>query len=243
MDSIATLHQAARRYCIERVSYWQDSGNSSSDDVRPWPWEILEFLLSEVEKFVPMDFATSDELRERLVAAARTPCSGVLETAAISHERTLFAEFLLRGDTHQWAHLPQLPYRRTLGDAEIKRLRHSLEARWGLWYGGYCDRQAPPVATLDIAIMETPGAYDCLRQAVSAQNEGQRLFELREYSPSYELEVADTAFQAAEGFWVGRSLDWMVYVSHEASVTFAGQHLIDSMRSLPEFEAHLYREC
>lgn len=239
--SIAALHQAARWYCLDRVRYWQHlPKHLFSDLAPPWPWETLEFLLCQVEQFVPTDFATVDELREMLILVTGIPGKAVLESTPDSQELVLFKQFLLNSDSAQWSHVPQLPYRRVLTDAETVRLRQSLEARWGRWYGGYCDRLTSPVATLDLAILEMPGSCDYLRRAVSAQNEGHRLFELREWGPSFEQEVEDTAFQAAEGFWMGRSLDWMVYVSHEASVTFAGQQLIEAMSQLPGFSAHLY---
>ena len=71
-----------------------------------------------------------------------------------------------------------------------------------------------------------------------------RLFELREWGNGYELdlELASFTYTGAEGFWKSSDPSWMIYASHESSITFGGDWLIESvLLILPEFERYLYK--
>jgi len=58
------------------------------------------------------------------------------------------------------------------------------------------------------------------------------------------LDTASVAFYytGAEGFWTTGDSSWMVYVSHENSITFGGRWLIEHMqKSVPLFEKYIYK--
>lgn len=163
----------------------------------------------------------------------------------MADERRRFAEFVRTADERELAALPMLPYRRVLGEAEHRGLHEAVARRWGAWAGGSTD---PPEAeagavTLHVNAMDHPGAYDHLRRLL-ADRGVTRLFELREWGDGYELNAEDASFSynGAEGFWVPTDLEWMIYASHEASITFGGPWLIEGMRRcLPLFDRYLYR--
>ena len=72
----------------------------------------------------------------------------------------------------------------------------------------------------------------------------QTLYELREHGDGRELalELAEFAYDGAEGFWTNVECNWMVYASHEQSITFGGDRLIAAMRSkLREFDRWIYK--
>ena len=50
------------------------------------------------------------------------------------------------------------------------------------------------------------------------------MWELREYGAEYECDVAlfEPIYNGAEGYWSSPSLDWIVYASHESSITIGG---------------------
>lgn len=228
MDSLADLHQAARRYCIER-------------DQLVGPNWVFDELLQQVERFVPTDFKSLDEMREMLSAAAEMGVQNSLghvlggDPKQAKQELALFTDFLERGDITQWSYLPALPYRRVLTDAERRQVVDGLEARWGRWYAGFCDREQPDAVTIDMLetdVMEAPGSYDAVRHAVAQLMTGTYLFEIREWGPSYEQQLECCSFQCSEGCWTEPGYDWMVYCSHEASLTIAGAALIGSLHDL-----------
>src|SRR4051794_29615313 len=83
---IHQLHDAARRYCIERVADWHrrysdlcsNGSDRAADGYTDAAYEIfprynvLNAILTEVEGFTPADFRTLDEARAFLSAAADT---------------------------------------------------------------------------------------------------------------------------------------------------------------------------
>lgn len=71
-----------------------------------------------------------------------------------------------------------------------------------------------------------------------------RVLELREDGPGYELDLSESHFtyNGAEGCWTIGSIEWLVYASHESSITFGGPWLIERMRRVfPEFDRYLYK--
>lgn len=91
--------------------------------------------------------------------------------------------------------------------------------------------------------MEFPGSYSGLRAALVEHGVG-RLFELREHGCGFEIPVELTGFtyNGAEGFWTNGAYDWLVYASHEASITFGSPWLVAKMREiLPEFNRYIYK--
>ncbi|MEL7128458.1 MAG: hypothetical protein AAGK23_02835 [Pseudomonadota bacterium] len=51
-----------------------------------------------------------------------------------------------------------------------------------------------------------------------------RILELREFDESFEIdtEAVDFSYNGAEGYWFDKSMDWIVYCSHEQTVTMGG---------------------
>jgi hypothetical protein len=270
-NAISALHNAARHYCIERISHWhqryatmQASGRDR-DTTRTGEWtysqeaydvfpryQVLAAILSDIEHYVPDDFESIEQLREIIATAAEsaqnmftTRKKNRIELAAESEERRLFAHFASSANPEYLSGIPLLPYRRVLGDAEHKKWHQAFAQRWGLWYGGCVQprEDLPPHVTLHIEAMNTPEAYDRLR-AVISQHGYSRLLELRESGDGFELDLPDVRFRytGAEGFWMTPDLSWMVYASHESSITFGGAWLVDAMRAgLPEFQRYIYK--
>jgi len=80
-------------------------------------------------------------------------------------------------------------------------------------------------------------------QRILGQRDITRVWELREYGPEYEIDLdeMEPEYTGAEGYWTSGDMDWLVYVSHESSVTLAGGWLIDAVKTVwPEWERRLY---
>lgn len=135
--------------------------------------------------------------------------------------------------------MPTTPIR-ILTEAETNRLYGRLMEEWGYWYGGGSDRaHIPPSLTLWSDWIEDPSHASPIRAAILGRGFGQ-VWELREWGDSFELDVAAAgfAYTGAEGFWTAGEMDWMLYASHESSITFGGGWLIDAVkRTCPGWEA------
>src|SRR5829696_2773914 len=91
MREVEAIHQAARRYLIDRGADWDRvyTGLGAAGGVRTdaddgsWAYtdaaldtfpraNVLRAILEEVEQFIPADFPTPDEARQTLAAAGET---------------------------------------------------------------------------------------------------------------------------------------------------------------------------
>ena len=269
MDSIAALHNEARRYCIDRISSWHEayaglhrqqrdkltmrSGELEySDEARNiFPrYNVLTAILRDIETLVLASFGSADQMREVLIAAASTAQSDFtrspnnVETNAVQSERQAMCEWLLHLDESQFLGKPLLPYRRALGEAEHKLFHAAFVAKWGKWYGGSVDRKDLPAnVTLHTDVMKPSGSYNIIRDTLRSRGMA-RVVELREFGDGYELELSLATFEynGAEGFWTAGEQEWMITASHEGSITFGGQWLVDWMRErLPQFDRYIYK--
>jgi hypothetical protein len=270
MDPITALHTAARRYCFDRAALWHqryvelvasrgaeanrscDHWSYTADDYDTFPrYQVLAAIQSEVECFLPADFTSLDKARHLLELAGSTARNHFtnhndpVAIAAVEDERHRFAVFIRELDEAQLSVQRKLPFRRTLGSEEHMQLHHAFTQSWGTWYGGSVDRNPSqsPVVTLHVAAMKEPESYDALR-AVLIERGIPRLFELREHGTGFEIEtnIAAFTYNGAEGFWTSADFGWMVYASHESSISFGSSWLVEHMRSLiPEFAKYVYK--
>jgi hypothetical protein len=268
MDAIEALHNAARSYCIDQYRQWsqQYARLTATDGERmkfrdgqieysdaAWDliprYRVLDAIRRDVERFVPRDFPTAEALRVALAEIGETAPVEVtrfehpVAARAEADERRRFVEFVGAADLNELARRPPLPFRRVLREDEHALLHEAFIRRWGKWYGGAVDGVPADAVTLHEAAMEAPGAYEHLCKTLADRGVS-RLFELREWGDGYELDTAAAGFTytGAEGFWTSGEMAWMVYASHESSITFGGGWLVAAVRSvLPEFDRYRYR--
>lgn len=271
MGEIEALHTAARRHCTDRTSEWNRryaqlvAEGRARTTIRAGDWEytdaaydaisrcnVLRAIFVEVERFVPRDFNSLEEGRAILSLAAETAQNAFTKSEtrktavrAIEEERSQFATFIRSLTEDQLRCVPPLPFRRVLGDGEHNELHKLFTDKWGKWYGGCVapERSRPDTMTLHVVAMERSDGCASLRK-IFADHHIRRLLELREFDEGHELDldVAEFAYNGAEGFWTERQMEWMVYASHEASVTFGGAWLVSAVKSsFPEFERYRYR--
>ena len=266
-DAIA-LHTAARRYCIDAHAKWcgeyekivarggdrEDDGYHYTPEARrTFPrYNVLAAILEAVER-IPIETLGSAELtRERLIAASSAesaftrPPQGNLELAVIQQEREAFARFVRDLPSTSLSTVLPLPYRRVLNATESEQIWGDLRRRWqvgdGYWYPlddspisgvvawkAQAFRAALPVAEL---------------QAILTERGIHRFWELREYGAQYECDVAwfDPFYNGAEGYWSSAGLDWIVYASHEDTLTVGGWLVGDLTKRWSGWEEHVLAE-
>jgi hypothetical protein len=70
----------------------------------------------------------------------------------------------------------------------------------------------------------------------------ERVWELREYGPECEENVSlfKPHYNFAEGYWSSGDLSWIIYASHESSVTVGGWLLQEVKVMWPSWQAHVW---
>lgn len=263
--TIELLHTAARRYCVDRIAHWHRAYDEQQarrskrfddrhpdDEDRIFPrCNVLGAILSEIERWLPADAASLDDARARLTAAARTAAGpftssmSPIANAAMADERVAFERFATDSTAADWAAAAPLPFRRMLADADADARYRAFCARWGTWHGGYPDRdEVPSTLTLHVEVWDDLPFLATLR-TILADHSVDHLFELRELGGSAEVSLAATEFtyNGSEGYWYADAGEpWMIYASHEASVTLGGAWLLAAVRAaLPTLDDYVYR--
>lgn len=266
MDVGVAIHTAARHYCLERHAHWAElymvmvRGNRDRDGYHYTPdalntfprYQILNAIRVELETIDPAGLSTFESARELAALAGETADdlftrnpSEVVQERAMAEEREAFREYVLGLTRDDLAAVSPLAYQRVLSVDESKMVWTRLRARWriedGYWYPLTASRPADVAAFDTIAFGE--GVLPQALQTVLQRRGVTRLWELREYGPEYEQEVTlfDPHYNGAEGYWSSGDMDWIVYASHEGSVTFGGW-LLDELKVIwPAWETHLWR--
>lgn len=273
MNAIAALHNAAREYCESRHAHWcaeysalvasgrhqltnaDGSYRYTDASYRIFPrYNVLEAIRVEVERFVPSDFETIEVARGLIEAAAwsaeseLTSSTSSIATAAMTDEREAFAQFVARSTQAEWSTVKVLPFRRVLGAPERDRLSHDFEARWGVWYGGYCDR--PPREgqrhiTLHVQWVDAVAGREETLRALLRSHGITRVISLCELGDSREEDLSAATFfygSGGEAFWFDEGMEWMIYASHESSITFGGEWLVTAVSgTVPDIHHYDYQ--
>lgn len=280
MSAVEALHTAARRYCADRAALWLgryadlQAGEArerrrsgipepttyaySNEALATFPrYHVLHAIQAAVEAFTPADFASLDEARELLAAAAESaenvftrPPNGEIERRSMDEERTVFADYMRGVSEEELAKVEPLPFRRTLTSDESEHLRNELKTRWGFdgyWYPlDRPDTAEPPENA--VALTADPffsaEVQGRLRDVLAGLGVS-RLWELRELDTDsdceLDLELFEPVYTGSEGTWTDNSRDWLVYASHEASVTVAGTQLLPAFQqAFPDWRDWIY---
>lgn len=263
------LHDAARRYCIDRDAHWRQAyadlcrrgqGRAGSGyspralDTFP-RYNVLRAILTAVERIDPWDLPPTGELVERLAAAGvegrspfTDPPNDPIAAAAMADERVRFVEHVraLPSRPRPVDGPPLLPRVRVLSPDEMASWNGRLLARWGCEGGSFVPVAHPERPSLR-AYHDEPfhEAFppDRLRRILDRWNV-RRLYELREWGDrNLVLSSAawDPSYDGAEGFWFDDELDWLLYASHEGTVTTGGTLTDLVLEEWPEAAAFEFR--
>ncbi|HEX8832455.1 MAG TPA: hypothetical protein VF705_14870 [Longimicrobium sp.] len=80
--------------------------------------------------------------------------------------------------------------------------------------------------------------------AILAAHGAEHVFELREGGGAHLIELAglEPVYMVEEGFWCSDAMDWLLYASHEDSITVGGSWLVSAVKAAwPEWERHVWR--
>lgn len=252
MTLTEALITAARRYCKEHHARWanryakertgaNDPSYSYSDlDYNLFPrYQVLAAILGEIEKQVGRPFPTLDACRETLSHAGLTARSLFTEMdnpiaiAAMQEEREHFIQYLQSLTPEALAQVAPLPYRRRLNEEESSLVRQQLLERWH-YDGGYW---APltaniPSNTLFVAQAALTAADRSAIRDYICKHAAPHLLEITEDYADAEITCNELDTDCYETVYCDENYNWLLYGSHESTLTFAGDALLVFVRQL-----------
>lgn len=259
------LHTAARRYCHDRFSFWCDKyseivqrrGDRQGDGytaeaLATFPrYNLLNAIRVELERIDPEKLDDLDSTRSLLILAGEVaedestrPPNGEIETGVMAEEREAFCQYVRKLKPIELDAIENLPYRRALAKEESKSIWEQVRTRWqiqeGYWYP-LSDCNLPDIQAFDTEAFDMAVPRETLLKILMARGIG-RVFELREYGPEYEEDLAlfEPSYNGAEGYWTSNGLEWIIYASHESSITVGGWMLNELKTLWPTWEAHVW---
>lgn len=259
------LHSAARRYCVDRSDLWMEryqrlveAGNGrrgrgyTTEAYRTFPrYQVLGAIRTDLERLTGRDVGSLDDAREWFALAGLTAENDFTSydraeaKAAVQEEREAFAAFIREVPVSVLSAVDLLPFVRVLPLEEAERVWESVEQAWGVerrryWY---------PLAEAKRADLEAFHASHFHHAITSEQLEAMlaergvdRVWELRESGLEYEQDVSvfEPQYDGAEGVWTSSAYDWIVYASHEDSITVGGWMLDEVKQAWPEWMHHIW---
>ncbi|MNB85398.1 hypothetical protein D3C75_323020 [compost metagenome] len=259
MNQAEQLHTLARRYCMIMSRYWgrtysrlmnagkdrTEEGGYTLEAETLFPrYLVLDAILAELEESDGTEFAAEEEAHKNILSAVWNAQSlftenkeGIFQQTAAA-ERQALADYLDKKAAEGKVRVSRLPYRHTLSEVERTLLWEDLREKWGisdLWYPLTDAKPADTEAFMEDYFAAEVG-IEALKAILSAQGI-RRIFELREFdhSPEYQLDIE--GFNPAytingEGYWFSADMDWVIYASHENSITIAGEWLLDGIKKI-----------
>jgi len=194
--------------------------------------------------FYQITFPNKSEVKNSLLYAIQNAQSILTENnddtcqKTMDEERQAFYDFIEKKCMEVSQNVRPISYRRTLSSQESKMLWSELKKKWSIdnyWYPLTNNKLNDTEAFMDDYFDSEVGVNHLIK--ILKKQNVQRVFELREGSvfPEYEIDLEN--FNPAyningEGFWFSSDLDWVIYVSHENSITIAGTWLLAEIKKV-----------
>ena len=252
-DVVSNFHNAIRRYCIERrlvcaIKY--DELRAAGRDRRGHGYTeealstfpkylILDATLEQFERYRPEEFASLEDAKPFFKNVAGDTnlderFKDGLEKKAIDEERVLLQGFIEWQSEDTLPDVEPLFYRRVISEIEAKAVRQKLYEHWnvkdGYWFLLTEERPEQVEAFQDRHFETEVGSEKLVDMLASGGVT--RVWVLREGGPSYELDASEIESYyyysgGVESFWCDNNFDWIIYASHEGSITIGGWLLAD----------------
>jgi hypothetical protein len=219
----------------------------SEEAYRIFPrYRIDALIQAEVEKLAPDSSGNLGVLRSQLMDACGLAEARLLEELtntvarrAVREEAADFKAYVQVLEDRDLGDIAPLPHRRVLTEEESKKLRNRLKQTWDIGDRYWFPLRDSPVPdnllTLHADYFARMKGSELLRNALG--NRGvSRVFQLNEFKsidPEYEMEISIFEPQYASGgeqYCTSESLDWVVYASHESSITIGGGWLTEIIK-------------
>lgn len=211
----------------------------------------------EVERLVPQSSKSLEELRSLLISACdvaevrlHAEMKNATANKALREEADDYRAYIRVLRESDLANVGRLPHRRVLTREESKELWGQLKRTWdigeGYWFPLREGPIPPQILAFHLDYFKKINGFDFLSEAVRRRGIS-RVFELHEFGPDepdYEIEVSIFKPEYAcggEQYCTSAGLDWVVYASHESSITIAGPWLTGIFKEKwPECTERMY---
>lgn len=222
-------------------------GGYTQEAISTFPrYNVLTAILEAVEALRPERFADLEYLRQHLIetgysaqrASTRPPNSPGADEV-MQEEREKFVAYVRACTVAAVSSIEPLPYRRSLGEEESASIRERMLTRWsigsGYWHPIEAEELPENVLSETVAFQARHFEAEVgagVLQTILSDRGLSRVWELRESPPDLEIELSllDLLY-TQERYWTSDPMDWVVYVSHESSITVAGRWLVDEIQS------------
>jgi hypothetical protein len=263
VNTAQALHNAARRYCLDTHRHWCEvyatvhkqrgagAWGYSTKELDTFPrYNVLNAIRVAVETIDPELLDDFTSARSLVIDTGwnadddftRNPSDATAANAQRT-EREKFCHFVQSlTELDVWNYEP-LPYRRVLASAEADAVWCALGVAWGVparafWYP-LCESSVTGVTAFRSVVFHEAVPARVLRRELVKLG-ADRVWELREYGPEYveDVELFEPEYTGAEGVWTAPAHTWVIYTSHEGSVTVAGALLPAVRRVWPDCDQH-----
>jgi hypothetical protein len=203
----------------------------------------------EIEGFIPQDFSSLEEATSLIVIAIRTAEDVITRNPnrkaqeAMDEEREAFVDFIQTLSKEELGNIEPLPYRRVLRKSESQQIWAALKKAWNIQYDYWyplSDCSVSNVSAFQDKYFQEEVGPETL-QTLLAKHGITRVWELRQYGPEYELELTELYPYEDEGYWCSEEMDWIIYASHESSVTIGGWLLGEVKKVWPNWEERIWK--
>jgi hypothetical protein len=236
---------------LQRKENWQvqklfEPGWDYSDEAyRTFPrYRIAKNTQVEIERLIIDSSASLVEVRARLIAASaraeaqlQIELNSTVARKALREEADDFKVFLKALTPADLAYVEALPFRRVLKEEHSKQLWEELRNTWGIDGSYWFPLKEGPIPPHVLAFhtdyfREISGAA-LLREALEKRGIS-TVFQIHEFGdPHYEVELGifEPSYRdGGEQYSTSKQADWVVYASHESSITVCGDWLTEIFR-------------
>lgn len=226
--------------------------------------DVLRMICTEIEQIDPNKLSDIENTRALILHIGRTaqelpqrqnmgqtstcqvfqPAFGVNTGDAIANEREAFCTYIQELSDSRLKAVQPLPYQRVLSPVESSTMWQKLRNRWQIndcYWHPLIKCELSDIIAFNVDAFEEFCSPVNLVEMLSSRGVT-RIWELRERGVEYHQDVSlfDPAYNGNEGYWTSDCLDWIVYASHEASVTVGGW-LLDSIKTQwSDWEQHIW---
>jgi hypothetical protein len=238
---------------LQRKENWQVENlfkagwDYSEEAYRTFPrYRVAKNTRIEIERLRVDSKMSLPEMRKFILAASakaenelQTELKNELARAIIHEEAEDFRVYVEALTLRDLVQVEPLPYRRVLSKEESERFWDGLRKTWsigdGYWFPLKEGAMPPTVLAFHTDYFESINGQHILRDALERHGVSIVLL-LHEFGdPDYEVElrIFEPGYRdGGEQYSTSEHADWIVYASHESSITIGGEWLIDVFRGL-----------
>jgi hypothetical protein len=230
--------QLKENWRVEKL--FQPGWTYSDEAYKTFPrYRIAKETQVEIERLVADSSGSLSELKTSLIDAAAKAQAKLeheltngLARKAIREEAedfTIYLETLTRTDL---AAVEPLPGRRVLNEDESKTIWQELKRTWhieeGYWFPLKNGTIPPNILAFHTDYFQNIAGQELIRQELEKRHVS-TVFLLHEFGdPEYEIDLGifEPGYRdGGEQYSTSKQMDWMIYASHESSITVCGQWL------------------